>query len=314
MPPPGVPDKASSGRIEAASGRLLSRTPIYSPDPATGRQPAQYNANSLPGARADLLSSDAGHVYLRDLVFDPAGAPMKEGNTHLFAVTGFLDDAWAHRSYWIFGQRCSLATGCSGRAKDLLYGRLLVFDESRVCGYGRRSVHWSNSLEDGPYEVFARDRVTGRPLWARGLPVRVRGMMLAGNLLFVAGASGSEGEASREPTPELPAQVVTLSVADGTEQARCTLSSAPGFDGLAAAYGRLYLTTTAGRLVCLAGTGPREGNPAVTGLTVRFQPCGSGTPAGRDTGGTGADVTAPCFPQGPRGPCPAGPPSGRVSG
>lgn len=243
-------------RIEAASGRLLSRTPIYSPDPATGRQPAQYNANSMPGARTDLLSGDADHVYLRDLVFDPAGAPMKEGNAHLFAVTGFLDDAWAHRSYWIFGQRCSLATGCSGRAKDLLYGRLLVFDENRVCGYGRRSVHWSNALEDGPYEVFAKDRVSGRPLWARELPVRVRGMMLAGNLLFVAGASGPEGEASREPATELPGQVVALSVTDGSEQARCALSSPPGFDGLAAAYGRLYLTTTAGRLVCLAGTGP----------------------------------------------------------
>ena len=123
-------------RIDPETGGILSGTPIYSPDPETGRQPKQFAPSAMPGARADILSSDGSNIYLRDTAFDNQGANIAELRDHLFTLTDFLDDSWPHRSYWIFGTHCSVATGCSGRDKKLIYGRLLVFDKNKIYGYG----------------------------------------------------------------------------------------------------------------------------------------------------------------------------------
>ena len=122
-------------RLDPETGRSLSKTTIYSPDPETGRQPRQFAPSAMPGARADILSSDGGNIYLRDMAFDKRGANITEAKSHLFTLTDFLDDSWPHRSYWIFGTRCSVATGCSHRDKQLIYGRLLVFDKNKIYGY-----------------------------------------------------------------------------------------------------------------------------------------------------------------------------------
>ncbi|MHC4566002.1 MAG: outer membrane protein assembly factor BamB family protein, partial [Planctomycetota bacterium] len=79
-------------RVDPLTGKTLSRTPIYSPDPETGRQPKQYAPASMPGVRADILSADNNHVYLRDMVFNAQGVNVSEGKPHLFTLTDFLDD------------------------------------------------------------------------------------------------------------------------------------------------------------------------------------------------------------------------------
>ena len=242
-------------RIQLASGKVLSTTPIYSSDPDTGKQPAQYGPCAMPGALADVLTADDEHVYLRDLVFDRQGASQPKGNPHLLTLTGFLDGSWPHRSYWIYGTRCSLATGCSGRDRNLVYGRLLVFDTSTVYGYGRAKVHWSNQLEDGAYRVFARARGQKQQRWAKPMPILVRAMVLAGNVLFVAGPPAEARHVAPTPGTSHGALLIALSVADGTELARCPLGAPPVFDGMAAAHGRLYLALENSRLVCMARRG-----------------------------------------------------------
>ncbi|MBN1418605.1 MAG: PQQ-binding-like beta-propeller repeat protein [Planctomycetes bacterium] len=231
-------------RVRPDTGRIISKTPIWSPDPETGRQPAQYGPAHMPGELPDILAGDARHVYLRDTVFDAEGRRQESGDPHLLALTGFLDDSWPHRSYWIFGLRCSLATGCSGRDKGIVSGRLLVFDDSTVYGYGRAKVHWSNQLEDGPYRLFAAKTEDATTRWATPLPIRVRAMVLAGDLVFAAGPADEEGG---------EALLVAVSARDGAVRARHRLDAAPVFDGMAAAEGRLYISLEDGRLVCLGG-------------------------------------------------------------
>ncbi|MGD8238631.1 MAG: PQQ-binding-like beta-propeller repeat protein [Armatimonadota bacterium] len=237
-------------RVEPETGRALSRTAIYSPDPETGRQPPQSAPAVMPGARADILSADDGHVYLRDLVFSKGGSAEPEGAPHLFTLTDFLDGSWTHRSYWIYGTRPSISTGCSGRAKNLIYGRLLVFDAGAIYGYGRRAVHWSSALEDGPYRLFAVAREDGTGRWEAPVGIRVRAMVLADKVLFVAGLPGGELPVRDESRGGV---LVAISTSDGAELARCRLPSPPVFDGMAAAYGRLHICTTDGRVLCLSG-------------------------------------------------------------
>ncbi len=238
-------------RVEPQSGNILSRTEIYSPDPETGKQPKHLAPAFMVGARADILSGDAGHVYLRDTVFDTRGVGLPEGEPHLFTLTDFLDDTWPHRSYWIFGKNCSLSTGCSGRDKNLIYGRLLVFDESTIYGYGRKTVHWSNHLQDGPYRVFAVSRGEGTGQWENSVPVQVRAMILADKVLFLAGLRADPGAGPTGRSENRPAVLMAVSASDGTELAECPLAGSPVFDGMAAANGRLYIALENGQLVCL---------------------------------------------------------------
>ena len=238
-------------RLDPGTGKILSTTPIYSPDPETGKQPKQYGPNVMPGIRWDILTSDDQYIYMRDIVFDKDGANQPTGNPHLLSLTGLLDDAWAHRSYWIFGTKCSLSTGCSSRDKNLLYGRLIVFDDSTIYGYGRANVHWSNQLQDGPYRVFAVKRHDRTALWTKPLSIQVRAMVLADKVLFMAGPAAEAASGLSEDDVDQGALLLAISAVDGTELARRRLDCSPVFDGIAAANGQLYLSLENGRVVCL---------------------------------------------------------------
>ena len=239
-------------RINPETGEVLSRTPIYSPDPETDRQPQQHGPAYMPGALADILTSDGTCVYLRDAAFDKAGQTAPKGNPHLFALTGFLDDSWPHRSYWAFGTRCSIRTGCSGRDKGLVSGRLLVHDGSTIYGYGRKIVHWSNQLQDGPYRAFAVKRGQTKPQWEKRLPIHVRAMVLAGKVLFLAGPLADAASGTPEQPGKHPAQLIALSATDGTALSQHPLDAPPVFDAMIAAAGRLYLSLENGSLLCMA--------------------------------------------------------------
>jgi len=239
-------------RLEPETGRILSRTPIYSPDPETGKQPPQFAPAAMPGARADILTGDKSCIYLRDMVFDKRGAVLPEGKAHLFTLTDFLDDSWAHRSYWIFGKNCSISTGCSRRDRNLIFGRLLVFDESMIYGYGRKQVHWSNQLQDGAYRLFAVNRDDGKATWSKSLKIHIRAIVLADKVIFIAGPRIDTSEGQNDLNEDRGAVLLAISASAGTELAQYQLDSTPVFDGMAAAYGRLYISMENGNLLCMS--------------------------------------------------------------
>ena len=231
-------------RVEPTTGRVLSRTTLYSPDPKTGEQPKQYGPAAMPGALSDILVAGGQRAYLRETAFDPDGRETKKTAPHLLTLTGFLDDTWPHRSYWIFGTKCFLSIGCAWRPRDLIYGRLLAVDGTKVYGYGRKGVHWSNQLQDGRYRLFATEWGQRTPKWERQVPIRVRAMVLAGDTLFLAGPLGDD-----------PAMVLAISASDGKELGRWPLPAAPVLDGMVAVPGRLYVALENGAVICLKGSG-----------------------------------------------------------
>jgi len=240
-------------KLQAQTGKILSQTRIYSPDPVTGKQPEQFGPAYMPGALGDILSSDNQYIYLRDMVLDKRGQKQPNGNRHLFTLTGFLDGSWPHRSYWIFGTKCSLSTGCSGRDRNLISGRLLVFDKPMIYGYGRAKIHWSNQLQDGAYRLFALNSDDGKEQWTKHVPIQVRAMLLADKVLFAAGPLQDSGNGSRGSNEYKGALLIAFSASDGSELARYRLDSSPVFDGMAAADGRLYLSLENGKVCCMAG-------------------------------------------------------------
>ena len=84
-------------------------------------------------------------------------------------------------------------------------------------------------------------------------------MVLAGDVLFVAGTpatfppnhSAAKYEAAHEG--RLGGVLWAASATDGRKLAAYKLDAAPCWDGLAAAEGRLYLSTRDGCVICFAG-------------------------------------------------------------
>jgi outer membrane protein assembly factor BamB len=330
-------------RLEAKTGRKLSETLIDDRDPQTGENlQAKMKSQDMPVALPDILSCDGRSVYMRIQAFDLQGvrrniAPIKVASLevrrgaapekaedltdvadHLFSRTGFLDDSWYWRSYWVYGKAVDSNYGGWLRPGHLQpCGRLMVFDDACIYGFDRKPEYLCNASVAEHYIYGARREVREESVrrvlaatkridaastnksatssdwalrkkfpmsdqsvasyqWAKGSPpIWARAMVLAGTTLFLAGPPDvlDQEEAFRKPDdPAVRAkleaqaaalagrqggQLLALSAADGRKLAAWELGCMPTFDGLAAAQGKLYLSTVDGKVLCLGGEGAR---------------------------------------------------------
>lgn len=161
-------------RLDPRTGRKLSETVVHSPDPNTGDQPA--GGVDLRGVLNDILAVSGKSVYMRHLKIDfETGDDLQIGPPHLFAPTGFLDDNWWHRSYWIFGSDavCMPPVNESGwqiwpRVGNMVpSGRILCLGEETVFGYGRDKYPggMAGQIRGGEkYHLFAAEKKARKPL------------------------------------------------------------------------------------------------------------------------------------------------------
>ena len=334
-------------RLDPQTGRKLSETILDDRVPETGENlQSQMQGQDMPVALPDILSSDGRSVYMRNQAFDLEGgrrgvAPRKLGagarrraaapaadepeiGNHLFSRTGFLDDSWFFRSYWLYGKAVdSNYCGWPRPGSFAPSGRLLVFDDARIYGFARKPEFMCNASAQ-EYYLYGADRTVGDEAiervraatarinasspsrgaassdwaarkrfslselnvagfqWAQAKPpIQARAMVLADQVLFVAGPPDVVDEEAALRNPDDPAivaaleaqaealqghrggQLLAFSAADGRPLAAYELGAMPIFDGMAAAQGRLYLTTVDGRVLCLGGAGdPLPAAPA----------------------------------------------------
>jgi len=76
-------------------------------------------------------------------------------------------------------------------------------------------------------------------------------MLLAGDVLFVAGPPAGTSAGPWDRGEGQPALLLAVSVSDGSGLAENQLDGTPVFDGMAASAGRLYTSLENGRIVCL---------------------------------------------------------------
>jgi len=174
----------------------------------------------MPVALPDILAWDGEHLRMRSQLLTTDGERLdierrpfddQQAETRrLFSGSGFLDDAWFHRSYWIYGRQPSCGAAMAYFAgQHTAAGRILSVADDAVYGYGRqaRYWYWAPVLD---YHLFAMDpqperlpfqfdrKLTGgqiqqvklkRPAyrWSQELPFYVRGLLRAGGTLYAAG-------------------------------------------------------------------------------------------------------------------------------
>ncbi len=235
-------------RLNARTGAVVSRTALNETNPNTGKniQDTVKWLNMAVG-RPDVLSCDGKRIYMRSQAFDLKGKRLAMGptvggaqegsrqvaeRTHLFCPTGFLDDTWFHRSYWMYGSTWSSGwCGYFVAGKHAPAGKIICVGDEKVYVFGREPQYykWTVPLE---YRLFAANKQwkaaapgrlppkpapkakgakkkKGRPrggagpvtnpknyAWSTDVPILVRAMALADKTLFVAGPPDVLNEAS----------------------------------------------------------------------------------------------------------------------
>ena len=227
------------GKVYCAAGRhtgLDGGIFLYALEAAGGR--VVWKAKPTRTNYRDLLVRSKSWIYMRLAGFDlSTGQPVVRRRDFTgFFYSGnsspFQDGTYCYRTQWII----------RGRAM----AQLLAFDAKRVFGV-------TGYLEDGKYSATRPGMgdyhllrippaTTVAGSWKVKLPIRPRALVLAGDKVFVAGP-----EDARSPRAS---GIRCYAAAGGKELGTAKLPSAPVFDGMAAANGRLYISTKDGRLRC----------------------------------------------------------------
>jgi len=293
-------------RLDPATGKMLSDTVLNEKEESTGKDLHEFGGQlNMPVALPDILSCDKKYVYMHSqpFGFDGVRKPLKPWKydkkkvdrfstpwsqnkefAHLFTPTGFLDDTWWHRTYWVYGSR--YIGGWAGyyhAGKSAPSGRILALGDDNVYGFGRKAKYyrWTTPIE---HQLFAEPKhaLTGkpakgkrggmrRPVWAKDIPFFARAMLLSDKHIIIAGPEDkvNEDTAFRKMNdPETKAQLArqaemfagtsggVLWIVDrktGEKISELKLDTIPVFDGFSAAQQRLYMSAVDGRLICFEG-------------------------------------------------------------
>jgi hypothetical protein len=292
-------------RLNAATAEVLSCTNLTDTEEGTGKDMLSFSGQlNMPVSLPDILSCDEKYVYMHSQPFDFEGKrlPLKpwkytkerpDGfNTpwhqepeyaHLFSPTGFLDDTWWHRTYWVYGSR--FIGGWAGwyhGGKSAPSARIMVMDDENVYGYGRKMKYyrWTVPIEHHLFSAvrdLAKVNPTDKPAptrqhnWMADMPIFARAMLLSGDHLYLAGPADKVDEdvaarAMRDPkvleqlaeqreifTGAKGGSLMVVDNKSGEEVSEMQLDTIPVFDGMSAAGGRLYMSTVDGRVVCFEG-------------------------------------------------------------
>ena len=248
--------------LDADTGAVRQQQRIASSqDMKVGTGTAALAQAEPTGYLSDLLVGDGTGIYMRrHRLFEDGGEGTPKASGVLHALGGLLDDTWFSRTRWLLDNR-PLAD-------------YLVFDAARVYGVRARKAKAANDGFFTPgtdgYELFAAERNTADPAapapkkkrpvandaWVVRVPTRVNALALAGGTLLAAGTPDTLDP--QEPWAAYDGKrggtLYAIDSDSGAIRQRLELDSAPAYEGLSVAFGRLYLSTRDGKLICFEPT------------------------------------------------------------
>ena len=269
-------------QLDPATGKCLAKKVFYTRDPSTGGELEQTMADTeLPGTLPDVLESDGKWIYLRDQRMDADGNVQKPDVPHIYSSVGLLNGQWWYRTYWQWGTRTwGRYSGWHVVDDFRPSGRIMATDAETVFGYGRKKVG-PRDLDMTDSQLFRADKKV-RPmpginpkiaknnnvalreqqkayqvhyLWKNEPDVMVRAMVLAKNVLFVAGPVTGGRDQPLFDDLNQPAALLAVDVETGAELFRCPLASQPVFDSMIASGDNLFVALIDGTVRCIRAGG-----------------------------------------------------------
>jgi outer membrane protein assembly factor BamB len=247
--------------LDADSGKVLQESHL---------QPNTNVKGELAGAMLpDILVSDGKMIQMRNMAFSVDDISRRTALKTVVGVKsnggGLLDESWINNTFWKYGKAS---------------GQMLVFDDKIACGIkafrkliSKSYGHDIFTAGQGGYTLFAVDvnKSKSKPptagkgkgkkrrgpktknRWEIKIPVRAAAMLLAKNSLVIAGAPDVADK--KDPWAAFENRkggvLQIYSKQDGKKTGEVKLDSAPVYDGLAAADGKIFITLKNGSIVCL---------------------------------------------------------------
>jgi len=281
--------------LDPATGRLVHQQRLTGPYGDDGfpiiPSRAQTGGMAIEGHKGDILLADDRFLYLRHQAFAPDLTPVehsKLSEPHLIASHGFTAAVPHHRSFWTLDTtlRYDIPTGAGPVFGDILVkdgkqfyevrgykpGRAGSFDP-RTAGYTLFAGEISpldlekekaaqpvkagkkrKKKKKGSKQKLKRP-FTSTEQWSASIPLTGKAMVLADDILFIAGTPAvfPKDDLAKAYEGRMGGILQAVSIKDGRKLAEYKLDAPPVWDSLAAAGGRLYLCTTDGKIRCYAG-------------------------------------------------------------
>jgi len=244
--------------LDPASGKVHHSETIYSPDPKTGKAAVpETSAQAMEGLLNDIPGTDGLNIFIRQMQVSGKDA---RGGPHLFTTGGYLDPSWFNRTFWQVGR--VKTSGLMVLGKDVAYGVEVYESRSRETVFKPgANVYRLQCISLKPparsatgKQAKPKRRQQGpKPVWEQHVGIRVTAMIRAGDTIFVAGSPDVVD-------PEDPhgawegrkgGILAAYTADDGKKLAEYALPSPPVWDGMAAAGGRLFISTIDGCIMCM---------------------------------------------------------------
>jgi len=266
--------------LDPFTGEVMHARQFFGPFTGNTGFPATGNR----AGRTDILVTDGTTIYMRHKAFTLDLRDATPPRPHVLPSAGFLDGAPQHRTYWTVGTRYGF-TRIPGPGPS---GDILVWDGSdyydvqgfpvhrhsyfdpRIKGYrlsaGSTDARAAPESKQGAGER-ARDRKgkakrkgnrvpPPEPRWTSDIPLTGKAMVLAGDIVFVAGAPAffppnqDVGKYEQAHAGKLGGVLWAASAVDGRKLAEVKLDAPPRWDGMAAVSGGLFVSLQNGTIVC----------------------------------------------------------------
>ena len=256
--------------LNAVTGEMEHHTVIDGPhvDASKPDWYAKYNTAFGLGTISDILQAAEGRICMGNKVFDRKLGSSDVLPERIRLMGGMLDDSQYRRTFWFYGREMtsSLHMSLNYRPKKPLlikHGRsdMLVHDTRSLYGVRRfdntRLLNAHNHFVPGKGDLlFAVGKGQEESTWESRIPVRVRSMLVASDQLVIAGPPEEEVD-PKDPLGTYEGRkggvLWTVSAATGEKIKEYKLEAPPVFNGLAAANGWLYWSTTDGKVICYGG-------------------------------------------------------------
>jgi hypothetical protein len=242
--------------LDPVTGKVLHSETIFSPDPETGKMPPVPDAHSISGLLNDVPTTDGVNVFIRQM---QVSSSEDRGGQHLYTTGGFLDPSWFNRTFWQFGR--AKTSGLMVLGEDVAYGAEVYESRSRetvfrpgASVYRLACIPLKAPPRDAGKQVPIRRRQQGpKPLWEQRLGIRVTAIVRAGDTIFVAGPPDVVDPEDPHGAWEGRKGGLLAAFAAGTGKklAAYKLPAPPVWDGMAAASGRLFISTGDGGILCM---------------------------------------------------------------
>lgn len=265
--------------MDPATGKVLNSRNIYGPfDKGTGFPSADKNSNSNGGFRNDILVTDGTNIYLRHRAFDLELKDSKQPKPHIMPLSGFLDRHIQYRTGWIVGtqfqwwpknvmdillvegEQCYYVLGFPE------YHNHSYFDPRqnsyKLVSASIKSTFSSSKNRKGrgkkakgkKKEVASGVKPVGEG-WTKDIPINGEAIAKASDIIFVAGEPMKFDNPSYKNyvaayNGKLGGKLLAVSAKDGKILSEYKLKTAPVWDSIAIANGKLFIALRDGTVEC----------------------------------------------------------------